>query len=252
MTQILVPDVPNVSLVAFYGSKDAELKSLILLLQDCIANRLGSKFERYSLGQVHGTIIGCEGLQTEKGILSKWFLELRNESRYIDLAEFITYIRNHDSLPMVVRIGGYDLTIDYQFLSRNQHPYARSFQFQGNIGVLMGWEYKNKQILFNLHRLRFEAQKFNLLHKYYKKADGVDNDFYMRLGILNGKPSDAEITKLEEEIRGLLTEISPLYVLIDVNSLSFIGFQDSLVPVETTRVIPFNQVTIDNLKALYP
>ncbi|MEY4520689.1 MAG: hypothetical protein RLZZ499_3289, partial [Cyanobacteriota bacterium] len=122
----------NVSLVAFYGNKPVELASLIQKLQTHLANHqlLQDKFFPYQLTQVHGTIIGCEGWKTNLGVVNQWFQEKRQETKYIDFAGLINYLQHQVDLPITIRFAGYDRNINYNFLSRDQHLYHRSFQLQ--------------------------------------------------------------------------------------------------------------------------
>jgi hypothetical protein len=249
---ISIPDIPNVSLVAFYGTKSLAFHLLIESLQKQLSDLLQNKFERYPIEQIHATLIGCEGLKTEKGILSKWFLEHRGEERYINLSEFIDFIRQSDRLPIQIEIGGYNPAIDYGFLSKNKHPFERSFQFQGNFAVLMGWSRKNTQISFDIDRFRLECQNFNLLHKYHKQPDSIDNDCYMRIGVMKEKLSNEEIRAIERGIREHLKAIAPIDLFIDTNSLNFIGYQNLSPSPDTTKIITLHDATAKEIEILYP
>lgn len=122
----------NVSLVAFYQHKPPGLKLLINELQTYLSQTsiLQEKFQSYSIKQIHGTIVGCEGFKTKQGIINKWLLENRQEIRYMNLEGLSQYLQKSDCFPLILRFGGYDPHLDYQFLSRNQHPFDRSFQLQ--------------------------------------------------------------------------------------------------------------------------
>jgi hypothetical protein len=54
-------NLPNLSLVAFYGKKTPELGSLIQEIQSSIASVVGNKFKSYRLEQIHATLLGLEG-----------------------------------------------------------------------------------------------------------------------------------------------------------------------------------------------
>jgi hypothetical protein len=248
---ISIPNTPNVSLVAFYGTKPLAFQLLIESLQKRLSEALKDKFESYPIEQVHSTIIGCEGLKTEKGILSKWFLENRGEERYINLADFLTFVRQGDRLPIPIKIGGYDSEINYNFFSQNKHPFQRSFQFVGNFAVLMGWSCQDRKISFDLDRFRLECQNFNLLHKYHKQIDSVDNDCYMRIGVLKEKPSEGKVQDIEREIQDILRVISPIYLSLDIDSLSFLGYQDLSVPVITTKIVSLRDANKETIEKLY-
>ena len=59
--------IHNVSLIAFYRNKPTYLAVLIDELQTYLdqTSILKGKFQSYSLEQVHGTIIGYEGIRTK-------------------------------------------------------------------------------------------------------------------------------------------------------------------------------------------
>lgn len=147
--------IHNVSLVAFYHHKPPLLRALINELQTYLSQTsiLKEKFQSYSIEQIHGTIVGCEGFKTEQGIINKWFLENRQEIRYMDLEGLSQYFQKSDRFPLTLRFGGYHPYLDYEFLSRNQHPFTRSFQLQisakkTTIATLMGWPWKKKLYIF--------------------------------------------------------------------------------------------------------
>lgn len=258
MSPLSIPAFPNVSLVAFYGDKPFRLAASIAQLQAYLSEStiLQNKFTSYQLGQVHGTIFGCEGLKTEGGIISKWFWEGREEIRYIDLSGFLNYLLDSDRLPMNIRLGGYEPSINYNYLSRDRHPYQRSFQLQPSgeqtwLAVLIGWPFWEECISLDLDGLRRDAQKFNLLHKYHVQSDRVDNDFYLRLGAVEGQLSPEAIATLETEIREMLRVKSFFDVTIKPENLSFVRYQDLSLPPETTEILPLMQATSDKLEALY-
>lgn len=252
MTFFSIPDTPNVSLVAFYGEKPKAFWGLIKSLQQRIVEILPSSFERYPVEQIHATLIGCEGLKINQGILNKWFLEHRAEKRYINLVNFLIYLRESDRLPIKVRIGGYNLETNYNFLSQGKHPFERSFQILGNMVVLRGWAFQNRQITLDLNQFRLECQDFNLLHKYHKQADSIDNDFYMRIGFLREPLTDVAKEKIEQKVRYDLSHISPIELLVDLETLKFLGYQDISPKLDTTKVISVKDTTSKEIEALYP
>ncbi len=250
-TSLSIPNLPNLSLVAFYGNKSPELASLLLELQQSITNIVGDTFKPYCLEQIHATLLGLEGRKDDRGIINKWFLHHRGETRYIDFANFLDYLRYSGRLPIVVRIGGYDRSIDYGFVSRDRHPYERSFNLQNNIAILIGWSCRDKNFPMDLDRLRLEGQNCNILHKYYNSIDRVDNDLYMRLGMFVKELTTEEIEKIEAKGREFLAVRSPLYLSIDTNSIFFTYYQDEFLTPATTRVIPLSDATQEQLENIY-
>jgi hypothetical protein len=255
---MLIPDRPNVSLVAFYGTKPLEFIKLISNVQEYLqtSQLVGDSFIAYEPEQVHGTIVGCEGLKTERGIVGKWFYETRNETRYIDLTNLIEYLNCCPSLPLKIRFGGYDRDTDYGFLSRGLHPYERSFQLQSLpdgklVPVLMGWSLLNNRITREIDNLRRSFQQFNLLHKYHQRADSIDNDFYLRLGTIESNLSAQDKKKIETNIREFIDKQIILETILDKTNLAFARYRDLSLTPETTEVLPVTSSNLEKIEKFY-
>ena len=253
---MIVPDLPNVSAIAFYGEKPPQLKTLIETLQAYLSNceSVQSRFIPYQLAQVHGTIIGCEGLATDAGIVNKWFWELRNEIRYIDLTGLVDYLQ-HQVSPITIRLGGYQRDRDYQFLSRQQSLYFRSFQLQpaadGIIPVLIGWSGNENRITWDIDNLRRSLQQFNILHKYHGNPQAVDNDFYLRLGTISGEISPQTQQAIATEVRDFLETQPPLYLPLQSKNLAVVQYQDLAVDPSTTKIMSIVDLTAERLRQMY-
>jgi hypothetical protein len=247
----------NVSLVAFYGDKPEAFASLIQKLQTYLANHqlLQAKFVPYQLVQVHGTIIGCEGWKTNTGVVNQWFQEKRQETRYIDFAGLINYLNHQIELPIAIRFGGYDRNTNYDFLSRGQHLYHRSFQLQladkNTIPVLIGWSWQNYTVTSEIDNLRRELQQFNLLHKYHETPDAVDNDFYLRLGTIKADLTLSELEAIAIEIRNLLEAQAALSIPIQLENLAFVQYQDLALTPATTTAVPVTEMSSQELLGLF-
>ncbi|NJR47953.1 MAG: hypothetical protein HC775_20820 [Hyellaceae cyanobacterium CSU_1_1] len=244
----------NISLVAFYGDKPVPLASLIQKLQRCLANHqlLQDKFIPYQLTQVHGTIIGCEGCKTDLGVVNQWFKEKRQEIKYIDFAGLINYLQHQVNLSITIRFGGYDRNTNYNFLSRDQHLYHRSFQLQSAdnniIPVLIGWSWQDYAVTLAIDNLRRDLQQFNLLHKYHTNPEDIDNDFYLRLGTINAKLTSAEIQAISTDIRNWLETQLPFYIPITLNDLAFAQYQDLTLTPATTQIFPVAEITANQFE----
>ncbi|MGK7899711.1 MAG: hypothetical protein AB4372_40365 [Xenococcus sp. (in: cyanobacteria)] len=246
--------IRNVSLVGYYGKKPYLLNKLINTIQNYLAEL--PAFTPYQIEQVHATILGCEGWQTAEGIISKWFELRRKEIRYLDCAAWLEYLQHDSFVPFNVYLGGYEIDRDYNFLSRDQHPYYRSFQLQKlddttYIPVLMGWTQKNNLITLDIDNLRRNAQQFNFLHKYHSTADSIDNDFYLRLGTINSPLAIETIAMIENQIRELLSKRPSIILPISQQSLAFAKYQDLSLSVAKTKTIPLSEITIAQLLDFY-
>lgn len=263
MPDIIVPETPNVSLVAFYEKNHTPLKStafadLIRLVQQQILEILwetGQKhcFVPYALEQVHATILGCEGAKTADGIISKWFLEKRQQHRYLDLDKLISYFRWQANLPIVVRFCAFFSGADYGFQSQQQHPFQRSFQIRDDhTAILMGWPSRGELWPQSLDQLRLGAQKFNLLHKYHHPLNAVDNDCYLRVGSFTELPSSDIRYEIEHQIRTRLAAMPPIYELIDHTNLVLVRYQEPTLRLNETQVWSLDELNAEQLACLYP
>ena len=246
--------IPNVTLVALYGDKPSPLSQLIANIQNYLTKL--PKFTPYQIEQVHGTVIGCEGLKKREGIISQWFYLNRHEIRYLDCGSWLEYLQNSNFFPLNICFGGYKLDRDYNFLSRAQHPYNRSFQLQKidnttYIPVLIGWPKRDGLITLELDNLRRDAQKFNFLHKYHDTADRIDNDFYLRLGSINDSLSTDRVATIEHHFRQILTKRAALTISLSPKNLAFARYRDLSLPMMRTQIIPLQAITREQLVSLY-
>ena len=218
-------------------------------------NLLKDKFIPYQMAQVHGTIIGCEGLRYSKGIVSQWLFERRGEEKYINFADLTNYLQQQIDLPLTIRFGGYDRDKNYNFLSRDRLLYERSFQLQPaddlTIPVLIGWSWQNEKVILAIDKLRRSFQRFNLLHKYHATTEAIDNDFYLRLGTINARLSAEEIDLIASKIRVLLSA-SAISIPLSIKDLAFARYQDLQLTPATTKVVPLVDLTASQLEKLYP
>lgn len=254
--KISMKSLSNVSLVAFYGHKPLPLINLIQKLQKYLANHslIQDKFIPYQLEQVHGTIIGCEAIATELGVVSHWFRTNRQEDRYIDFSGLVDYLRHQINFPITIRFAGYNRHREYNFRSREQHLYQRSFQLQlgeQTIPVVIGWSWHSDRISLEIDNLRRSLQQFNLLHKYHGVPDAVDNDFYLRLGTINSRLTAAAVESIAIETRNLLETYPALDLSLNLDNLAFVQYQDLLLTPATTKIFPAAEITAKQLKQIY-
>ena len=257
-TNLVIPNIPNVSLIAFYGDKSSQLTAFINKIQAYLVNHelIRDQFIPYQLEQVHGTIIGCEGFKTESGAINQWFYEHRQETRYINFPGLINHLQHQVNFPLSLRFAGYDRNTNYNFLSRSQHLYFRSFQLQPadnqTIPVLIGWPWQNYSVSSAMDNLRHDLQQFNLLHKYHVTLDAIDNDFYLRLGTIDRQLTLEENEEIATDIRNFLEAQAALSISIHLNDLAFVQYQDLSLASATTKVIPVAEITVSQLEQLYP
>ncbi len=235
----------QLTIVSHYGKKSVQLINSISMLQDKLSQCLGLAFQPYEIEQVHGTIIGLEGILTAKGILNKWFKENRNEDRYMDTERLLGFIKSDCIKEIKIKIGGYHLCKDYGFKSRKQHPFVRSFSIQGEIAVAMGWPIENDKYVKTLYQLRKNFEQVGFLHKWHKE-EYEDNDFFFVLGLISKEyidPIVLEQTALE--LRLMLAGINE-FITIGKDTMSIVAYIDPQLPITTSRSFSFNDECLDS------
>src|SRR5690606_33995708 len=133
----------KVTLVAWYGPKEALLASLIAELEALVAKELGKLFEPYAPEQVHATVIGLETVVHHERRVGANFLLARDVDAEIDPERALEIIQTSEHLPFALRIGGQRPDEPAEFLSRDQHPFLRSACVRGGAVVAMGWPWKD-------------------------------------------------------------------------------------------------------------
>lgn len=239
--RLQIPDVPGVSLVAYYGNKPLKLQQLITELQQLLKESYTNNFIPYDLEQVHATIIGCEGVKTKSGTIDKWFYALRNEIKYIDYAGLLNFFLNSNLFSLNICFGGYQDDVDYQFLSRNQHPAVRSFQLQiakdnTLIPIVIGWSLQEQTITTAIDNLRRDLQQFNCLHKYHKFPHDIDNDVYLRLGTIIGDFTPESIADIQQKVNYYLQNKKPTTIPLNQENLAIAKYQSLSLPISTTEI----------------
>lgn len=263
----------QVTCVAMYGRKPSKLAAIIENCQDRI-DALTDKhpavgFQRYEVEQVHATIIGLE----RSGVGSFQNLNFRKRREVhqdMDFAGLLEYFRRGAVLPFAVQIGGYQER-DYPFVSRNQHPYDRSFSVQGDKAVVMGWPVwgdptaplpsgpsglvvESRRYPASLDAIRRHCQHFGILHGYHRQFTDVDNDFYLRIGLFD--PPDVPQSfaqQLEGTLRQFLKSIGPQVVQVTLSDLFAVAYVDDTLPRSTSTWWSFDCTEIDDafIRSLY-
>ncbi|MFC1997703.1 hypothetical protein ACFLXI_08895, partial [Chloroflexota bacterium] len=222
----------NLTLVAYYGrEKPSKLQDFIDVSQESLIRDLGEAFKPYTLDQIHGTIIGLEGIRVGDEIINTNYLNISRKHRSMRLARMIEVVKDRSFLPFSVQIGGYKAGEIYPFMSRGTHPYLRSFSIQGESAVAMGWPVEESVFPLPLDQLRRKMGEANLLHKYHLKPGDIDNDFYFVLGTIDrDKLSETDLQSTQEGMRALLAARDPLKLTIGPENLSIVAYHDPQLP----------------------
>jgi hypothetical protein len=116
----------------------------------------------------------------------------------------------------------------------------------------MGWPSRGQQFPLDIDRFRLGAQSFNLLHKFHGSPESIDNDFYLRLGVLKGVTSEESLRRIEGEIRESLKSWPPIYILVEMESIAFAGYNEVTLDLDTTQVVSLSFATKQSVEELYP
>jgi hypothetical protein len=194
-----------VSAVALYGPKTGEVRNLLESVQATIAQQLGAAFLPYTVEQIHGTLIGLNGVREPAtgALISQFYLEHRGARCIMDFGRVLQILEDHLSPPFIVRIGGFGPRDEVTFTSQRKHLHERSFSARNGAFVLIGWpiitlrsEGKRKP----LDELRRSMNDANVLHSHHVAATDVDNDFYLVLGHYTNTP-ESTLAETERMVR---------------------------------------------------
>jgi len=244
----------NLTLAAHYGQKPRAFAELIRWCQASVSTLLPGTFRPYEVDQVHATIVGLEAKRQNGELLNENYRK-RGESRRMSLAGLLDLLSRTRRLPFRIRIGGFRPGDAYAFSSFGLHPYVRSFAIQpSNIVVAMGWPEASGRFPDTLDGLRREFNRCNIVHKYHKTEQDIDNDFFFVLGKLeSGAETDADRVWISETIRAQLAGIEPVYVDVAWTDLSLVAYLDDELPMATSVRIPLAEAgpRIAEIAALY-
>ncbi len=233
------------SLVSCYGDKPQSLTSIIEKVQSLVLHSLKDAFQPYKPEQVHATIIGMETVNVDNMLYSKWCIENQIRVFPVNWKKLSRFLIKE--IPSVtIQMGGYERDVDYGFESRGESPYMQSFSIHANRVVINGWPvtatpegYQSSQALYHWRK---QFQQYQLCHKW--NADGYqDNDFFMVLGTIKKQLNKNKLGSLLQEARGLLTKESIIFTL-SPKLLSLVHYQDTELPMESTRVFPLHLKTL--------
>ncbi len=241
------------TIVALYRHKPAALTALLDECQRRVAEGLGICFRPYALPQVHATMVG---LEREAGVAVPF--ANRNEYRLggrvadMDFAGLLAWLRR-EACPFRIRLGGY-ADGDASFASRGRPPFERSFTIQGDKVVLMGWPVRRGRPAV-LNELRRGARAFNVRHAYHREADDVDNDFFMRVGMID-QPKQLDAGARDavcEAMRIWLAGREPLEVEVTLADLYVVAYDSPELPVDQTHSLSLTDTMLDaaRLRSLY-
>lgn len=243
------------TLVSHYGVKVKPFSEMIQSCQNMLSELLPYAFLPYELEQVHGTIVGLEGFRKGQGIINFHFKALRQEEKTVQYVELLNFLRSERFPNFKVRIGGFRHERNYGFLSQNSHPFLRSFSIRNDIAVAMGWPIDASGFPDLLDQLRRRFNEFNVLHRWHRTPDEIDNDYYFVLGRVDrSQLNHTNIETAEQQMRLFLSEQSEITIPINNTVLSIVGYLDTQLPKQNSCSFSITDDSLDEsmLSALYP
>jgi len=253
------------TIVALYGEKSHDLSALLTQIQDAVEQTLGSRFRRYDIRQIHATLVGLERDELRaEGYLNRNFKIHRRVEVEMDFSSVMDYLRQVCRTPFQVQIGGFQ-DRDYPFTSRGERPFNRCFSIQGGNVVVIGWPRRGiphtrlrsstdtasedaTQYPNILHRIREGAQRHGVLHSYLRRPDDTDNDFFLRIGIVDDPGSvDSRASPLVyNATRGMLASLYPLVVNIGLPNMSLAFYESEELPLASTTAYALTDEHLDD------
>jgi hypothetical protein len=250
-----LPGKMQATLVSHYGEKSSELSDLLRESQHILVRCLGSSFRPHQLQQVHGTIIGLEGHRSETKIRNQNSAEAGIVSE-VEPSALLRFLRGPEFPSIRVRIGGYRYDQHYPFTSRGMHPYLRSFSIQGEIAVAMGWPVVGSDFPTSLDGLRWQFDSsLGVRHKWHRKRDDTDNDFFLALGRVDHRFLNAtRIQHASEQVRLFFAGLDGIIVPVGIDTMKIVGYLESQLPLETSCwfEVKDSRLTPERLLGLYP
>lgn len=195
---------------------------------------LGGAFTPYSVEQVHGTIVGLEGMHHAEGAVNANFLQLRQERRVMDLARAVALL-DESALPLRIRGGGFGSSTDFGFVSQGRPPHERSFSLRGGLATAIGWPASSDGRVRVLDELRRRFAEANVLHKYHATNTDVDDDFYFVLGRVDAAGVEAiALANAELAMREQLAAREPVILELGPEDFSVVAYEDPALPLESS------------------
>jgi hypothetical protein len=211
----------------------------------------GVSFRPYSLDQIHATVLGLER-RSRCGLENRNLHAFRGCAKSMRLAGLLRCLLESNRFPFDARFGGFE-SADHPFESRGARPYDRSFSLQGEIAVVIGWPIRagragDPTYPKLLEELRRGAQRFNVLHRWHRRPTDVDNDLYLRLGMVEAGFRRPELELIEDDLRRGLGASSPVIVEVGISDLTVVSYpaDDDSLPAGRSRAFQLTDLRLQD------
>lgn len=101
--------------------------------------------------------------------------------------------------------------------------------------MAIGWPVQDATVSPALDQFRRRVQHFGLLHKWHRRPDDVDNDFFFVLGRINGVMPEERRLAIDQQLREQLSRRGPFLLPLNCNTLSFVAYRDPQLPLASSR-----------------
>jgi hypothetical protein len=230
--------VPQATIVAYYGSLPKELEELVQDLQGLVGSEVGS-FRPRALREVHATIIALDSATNVAVQRAK--TDLRDVLNHL-----LTTITAN---PLTVQFGGFT-DRDYALASRSQRLFIRSFSIDEGLATLIGWPVspssEGTQPTRILDRIRRECGAFNVHHKYHSSPTAVDPDMYAVVGAYDAETTSNEALQAAvHRARSMLAD-RPVRVPLSVEDIRVVVYMDPRLPAASSVAFPLSTPDIQD------
>jgi len=253
------------TIVALYGRKPKNLHALLTDCQSTVTEMLGSRFRKYDIDQIHGTLVGLEREEAEPDrFINLNFKTCRDAEVHMDFGGLLNFLRDGGHLPLQLQIGGFR-DRDYPFTSRDTRPFNRCFSLQGKTVVVVGWPVRGLPLtnapssltasiqemrLYpnTLDSMRRGAQRYGVLHSSHGKPEDTDNDFFFRIGMVDDPSSvdSALKTRVHDAMRKALGALPPLVLNVTLSDLHVVFYESKELPLATSTAYPLSREDLDD------
>jgi hypothetical protein len=246
--------------VALYGAKAEPVRGMFARVQALIAEHIGASFLPYSMEQIHATLIAFNGVRdpASGAIVNEYFLEHTGTSRTMDIDLAMRILTERFAQPLPVRVGGYRPGDEVPFRSRGQHLYQRTFSWQGDAFVLVGWPASpgSASDRVPLDRLRRDLNAAGLLHRYHARGDDIDGDMHLVVGHRRGaRDGGAQDGAVDEAVAAVRDELAahPVEFAIAIGDVKVVvASNHTLAPPLYVSPIPADASTVLALTGALP
>jgi hypothetical protein len=262
--------LPNMTMAAFLSGKPAALAELLEGVRNWTESELKAGgftgCVTWNRCAVHATFMGNEVVQLPQGVFNFNWLNNRSRHRQPDLPGFCRHIKalcGSDGRLFEIRHAaflkryckcerdrrrGWECESGAEFHSCDRTPFEASYYaYPAGPVMISGWPVQpDGSFGHRLYRLRKDAEEFGLLDKYHadgEKAHWMDDDWYLRLGRVDGVP-EGVVNRVVERVRDRLAARPPVTYPVALADLRVALYRNTLLT-DLVSVHTFDEIIAD-------